>query len=281
MSENRAGSKADHSGLVRWSVDYGGCAETKEDQVRPISFRNRQREPAPDSRPHRRKAVSLAKHVFQSVSTLSSALYGGHHSGKDSKRSRKRSSTPARLRWTRAWCPRGAGLDTSTKRSRGRFHAVSIVKPRGDTRNIMAGCTAIASKWWSLASGKNTVFPLLASVGTGDARGRCERSRKKLTIYRVEVKCVSVDSAYDAGYLGERIEFDQAGRPGPGRALLVSLKNPRYPRKKTKALRGRTRRGPTAASCDEPERSTSRERRRATRSIDGRSRIRSSPSTAG
>lgn len=78
---------------------------------------------------------------------------------------------------------------------------------------------------------KNTVFPLLASVGTGSA-AEVRTFAEKIDHLPREVKCVSVDSAYDAGYLGERIEFDQAGRR-TGRRFLCP-ENPRYPRKKTK-----------------------------------------------
>ncbi len=106
-------------------------------------------------------------------------------SGKGSKRSRSRSSTPARSRWTRAWFPPEVVRGTSTKRKRGRFPGVWIARRRGATPNITAGSTATASRWWSLASGKTRCFRCWLRWEPGAPR-RCERSRKKLTIYRVK-----------------------------------------------------------------------------------------------
>ncbi len=162
MSENRAGSKADHSGLVHRSVDYGGCAETKEDQVRPISsFRNRQREePAPDSR-----LLFTGEKQFPSRSTFFSRyrrchrlFYGRPSSGKGSKRSRSRSSTPARSRWTRAWFPPEVVRGTSTK---GKGEDSPGCGSRGGVgllRTSRLGLRLQLQRWWSLASGKTRCF---------------------------------------------------------------------------------------------------------------------------
>ncbi len=150
---------------IRWSVDYGGCAETKEDQVRPISFRNRQREPPPDSRPHRRKAVPPREARF---SVGIDAVIGSLRrpsSGKGSKAIPwSRSSTPARS-------PGGQEpgslpevvRGTSTKRKRGRFPGIV-------DREAAWGYSEHHGWVYGYAEGevvsckrKNTVFPLLAS----------------------------------------------------------------------------------------------------------------------
>ncbi len=71
---------------------------------------------------------------------------------------------------------------------------------------------------------KSTVFPLMASVGTGSA-AEVRTFREKIDRLSPAVKCVSADSGYDANYLGERIEFDTAGRR-TGRRFLCP-ENPR------------------------------------------------------
>lgn len=74
---------------------------------------------------------------------------------------------------------RGAvGPGTSTKKSGERFPGVWIVKPRGDTRNIMAGCTAIASKWWSRRRVNGSCFPCWHRSERRALR-RCEPSLTK------------------------------------------------------------------------------------------------------
>ena len=85
----------------------------------------------------------------------------------------------------RAWFPPEVVRGTSTKRKRGRFPGVWIARRRGATPNITAGSTATASRWWSLASGKARCFRCWLRWEPGAPRRR-ERSRKKLTIYRVK-----------------------------------------------------------------------------------------------
>lgn len=71
---------------------------------------------------------------------------------------------------------------------------------------------------------KSTVFPLMASVGTGSA-AEVRTFAEKIDRLSPAVKCVSADSGYDANHLGERIEFDPAGRR-TGRRFLCP-ENPR------------------------------------------------------
>lgn len=70
----------------------------------------------------------------------------------------------------------------------------------------------------------STVFPLLASVGTGSA-AEVRTFAEKIDHLPCEVKHVSADSGYDANYLGEQIEFDATGRR-TGRHFLCP-ENPR------------------------------------------------------
>jgi hypothetical protein len=78
---------------------------------------------------------------------------------------------------------------------------------------------------------KTTVFPLMASVGTGST-AEVRTFAEKIDRLPCGVESVSADSAYDANDLGERIEFDRTDRR-TGRRFLCP-ENPRYPRKKTK-----------------------------------------------
>jgi Transposase DDE domain len=71
---------------------------------------------------------------------------------------------------------------------------------------------------------KSTVFPLMASVGTGSA-AETRTFAEKIDRLPREVECVSADSGYDANDLGERIEFDADGRR-TGRRFLCP-ENPR------------------------------------------------------
>jgi hypothetical protein len=71
---------------------------------------------------------------------------------------------------------------------------------------------------------QSTVFPLMASVGTGSA-AEVRTFAEKIDRLPCEVKCVSADSGYDANGLGERIEFDATGRR-TGRRFLCP-ENPR------------------------------------------------------
>jgi Transposase DDE domain len=90
---------------------------------------------------------------------------------------------------------------------------------------------------------KTTVFPLIASVGTGSA-AEVRTFGEKIDQLPSHVRCVSADRGYDANVLGERIEFDRTGRR-TGRRFLCP-ENPRNLRKKTKrcgadAARARSR----------------------------------------
>jgi hypothetical protein len=71
---------------------------------------------------------------------------------------------------------------------------------------------------------KTTVFPLLASVGTGSA-AEVRTFAEKIDHLPDGVECVSADKGYDANHLGERIEFDATGRR-VGRSFLCP-ENPR------------------------------------------------------
>ena len=72
---------------------------------------------------------------------------------------------------------------------------------------------------------KNTVvFPLLASVDTASA-AEVRTFRHKITHLPPGTKTVSLDSGYDASYLGEEVEWDEGGRR-TGRRFLCP-ENPR------------------------------------------------------
>ena len=59
---------------------------------------------------------------------------------------------------------------------------------------------------------KNTVvFPLLASVDTANA-AEVRTFRDKIAHLPAGMKTVSLDSGYDAGYLGEAVEWDERGK---------------------------------------------------------------------
>jgi hypothetical protein len=77
-----------------------------------------------------------------------------------------------------------------------------------------------------------TVFPLLASVDTASA-SETRTCRAKLDTLPTATKTVSLDSAYDANALAERVELDDCGRR-TGRRYLCP-ENPRHSgRAKTK-----------------------------------------------
>lgn len=81
------------------------------------------------------------------------------------------------------------------------------------------------------ATPQTTVFPLLASVDIASA------SEPRTFVTKVaelppSTVTVSADSGYDANYVGEAVEFDEAGRR-TGRRFLCP-ENPRNPRPKTK-----------------------------------------------
>lgn len=71
---------------------------------------------------------------------------------------------------------------------------------------------------------KTTVFPLLASVGTASA-AEVRTFAEKIARLHPDVRKVSADSGYDANHLGERIEFDERGRPS--RRHFLCPQNPR------------------------------------------------------
>lgn len=122
---------------------------------------------------------------------------------------------------------------------------------------------------------KNTVFPLLASVGTGSA-AEVRTFAEKIDHLPREVKCVSVDMPTTQV---TSVSASNLIRQGGGQGVASCV--PKIPAilAKRPSVVGPTRRGPTAASCDEPERSTSRAPP-GDASIDGAA-ARSSPSTAG
>jgi hypothetical protein len=71
---------------------------------------------------------------------------------------------------------------------------------------------------------KTTVFPLLASVGTASA-AEVRTFEEKIARLHPAIRTVSADSGYDANILGERIEWDDRGRPT--RRHFLCPQNPR------------------------------------------------------
>jgi hypothetical protein len=101
------------------------------------------------------------------------------------------------------------------------------------------------------STAKNIVFPLLASADTASA-AETVTCAEKIDDLPEATRSVSADAGYDANHLGERIEYDEAGRR-TGRRFLCP-ENPRN--------HGRPKRKPGHADAS---RALSRQRRRQRR----------------
>jgi hypothetical protein len=131
--------------------------------------------------------------------------------------------------------PQEAAVDKSLIAARGRpWHTQDQRKgkcPRGVDREAAWGQSEYHGWVYGYSfevvvasTRKTTVFPLLASVGTASA-AEVRTFAEKIDRLHPAVRSVSADSGYDANILGERIEWDERGRPT--RRHFLCPQNPR------------------------------------------------------